>query len=197
MAQIETHKVDDVPDLYRRAMDSFAAGVARITDGQWDLPTPCADWSVRDLVGHVTGENLWATPLMAGETVEQVGDRFEGDLLGDDPRAAFDASAAEALEAVGSQGAMDRTVHLSFGDCPGREYAMQLLADLVIHGWDLARATDIDERIDPDLVTSVSAWFATMAEVYRETGAIGPPPPVPEDADDQTRLLAEFGRIAY
>ncbi len=196
MAQIEANTADDVPTLHRRAMRGFSARVAEVGDDQWVLPTPCADWSVRDLVGHVTGENLWVGPLMAGQTVEQVGDRFDGDVLGDDPRAAYDDSAAGALGAVAGPGAMERTVHLSFGDAPGREYTMQLVADLVIHGWDLARAIGADERIEPDLVAAVSIWFAAVADAYREAGAIGPPPAVPEGADDQTRLLAEFGRSA-
>ncbi len=196
MAQIEANAADDVPTLHRRAMRGFSDRVAQVGDDQWGLPTPCADWSVRDLVGHVTGENLWVGPLMAGQTVEQVGDRFDGDVLGDDPRAAYDGSAVGALDAVAGPGAMERTVHLSFGDAPGREYTMQLVADLVIHGWDLARAIGADERIEPDLVAAVSIWFAAVADAYRQAGAIGPAPAVPEGADDQTRLLAEFGRSA-
>jgi uncharacterized protein (TIGR03086 family) len=87
-------------------------------------------------------------------------------------------------------------VHLSFGDFPGREYAMQLFADMLIHGWDLARAIDADDRLDPELVTALAAWFSGVADVYRQGGAVGPRPNVPEDADAQTKLLADFGRVA-
>ena len=71
---------------------------------------------------------------------------------------------------------MDRTVHLSFGDFPGREYAMQLFADMLIHGWDLARAIGADEQLDPELVAALAAWFADMADAYRAAGAVGPRP---------------------
>ena len=54
---------------------------------------------------------------------------------------------------------MSRTVHLSFGDVTGEEYARQLVADLLIHGWDLARAIGADETLDADLVDEVAAWF--------------------------------------
>lgn len=89
---------------------------------------------------------------------------------------------------------MDRIVHLSFGDFQGRVYAMQLFADLLIHGWDLSVATGQGTRLDADLVAACAAWFTDWAEGYREFGAVADPPSVAPDADAQERLLAEFGR---
>ncbi len=149
---------------------------------------------MRELVNHVVGENVWTPPLFAGTTVAEVGDRFDGDLLGDDPVAAWDASAGEALAAVGAPGAMERTVHLSFGDLPGNEYASQLFADYLVHGWDLATAVGGNTRLDPDLVIACTEWFASVEEAYRSAGAIGARPGLPPDADPQTVLLAMFGR---
>jgi uncharacterized protein (TIGR03086 family) len=186
----------DVRKLYHRAMDAYGDHVHAVPDGQWGAPTPCSEWDVRALVNHVVGENRWAVPLFAGGTIQEVGDRFDGDLLGNDPAAAWDDSAAAAIVAVDEPAAMDRIVHLSFGDFPGREYAMQLLADLVVHGWDLARATGADERIDPELVDVCRAWFAGVADAYRSAGAVAARPPVPPGADAQTQLLADFGRSA-
>jgi uncharacterized protein (TIGR03086 family) len=91
---------------------------------------------------------------------------------------------------------MERTVHLSFGDFPGSEYAMQLFADLLIHGWDLATATAQDARLDPGLVDACAAWFDGVAQGYRAGGAVAPTPVIPPGADAQARLLAEFGRVA-
>jgi uncharacterized protein (TIGR03086 family) len=91
---------------------------------------------------------------------------------------------------------MDRIVHLSFGDFPGREYALQLFADHLIHAWDLARAIGVDERLDAALVVSCATWFETMEDGYRSAGAIAARPPVPGNADAQTVLLARFGRHA-
>jgi len=183
-------------DLYRRASDTFGANVHRVRPDQWDLPTPCTEWDVRTLVNHVVGENRWAVPLFGGGSIAEVGDRFDGDLLGADPMAAWDESAAEALAVIDEMGATERTVHLSFGDFPGREYAMQLFADLLVHGWDLARATGQDGTLDPELVAACAGWFADLAPTYREAGAVAARPPVPGDADAQTLLLAEFGRTA-
>jgi uncharacterized protein (TIGR03086 family) len=89
---------------------------------------------------------------------------------------------------------MERTVHLSFGDFPGSEYAMQLLTDLVVHGWDLAKGAGQDDRIDPDLLDACAAWWAGQEEMYRGAGVVGPRPDVAQDADPQTLLLATFGR---
>ena len=186
----------DVPELYWRAMESFGARVAAIRDDQWDASTPCSEWNVRVLVNHLVNENRWVPPLFAGSTIAEVGDRFDGDLLGDDPKAAWESSAKEAVAAVSGEGAMERTVHLSFGDAPASEYVLQMFADLLVHGWDLARAIDADERLDPELVDACASWFQAREELYRSDGAVGPRPEVADRADAQTRLLAAFGRTA-
>jgi uncharacterized protein (TIGR03086 family) len=186
----------DIVGLFRRAADSFGDFVRGVRDDQWSGSTPCTQWDVRALVNHLVYEMRWAVPLFQGSTIADVGDRFEGDLLGDDPVGAWDDAGAAAVSVVAEPGAMRRTVHLSFGDVPGEEYAWQLFADLTVHGWDLARATGQDETIDPALLGPLAEWFADQAEGYRSSGATGPRPPVADDADDQTRLLADFGRSA-
>lgn len=184
----------NVADLHRRACERFDRYVGAVGPDQWTSPTPCAGWDVRTLVNHVVVEELWTPLLMAGRTVAEVGDRFDGDQLGADPVGAHDAAAGAAIEAVSEEGALQRTVHLSFGDVPGEEYAWQLCADHLVHAWDLARAIGADDRLDPDVVAAVAAWFADREELYRAAGLTGPRPDVPDDADPQTALLAAFGR---
>lgn len=183
-----------VPELYRRAQNAFGDRVHGVRADQWSAGTPCAEWDVRTLVNHLVGEIRWAVPLFAGMTIAEVGSRFDGDLLGEDPVAAWDAAAPAAIAAVQEPAAMDRIVHLSFGDFPGSEYTSQLVADLLVHGWDLAKATGQDERLDPELVAACAQWFADKADGYREFGAVGPRVTVGPDADPQAVLLAEFGR---
>lgn len=183
-----------VVDLHRRAVAAFGDLVGAVEPDQWDLPTPCEGWTVRDLISHVTAENLWTPPLLGGRTIADVGDAFEGDVLGEDPLGAWTAAASAATSAAGDEGVAERTVHLSFGDAPAVEYLHQVFADHLIHGWDLAQALGADDRLDPGLVTACAAWFATVEDAYREGGAIGPRPAVAPDADAQDRLLARFGR---
>jgi uncharacterized protein (TIGR03086 family) len=184
----------DARDLHQRATEAFGQHVRAIRDDQWNAPTPCSEWDVRRLLNHVVAEMCWSPPLLEGRTIAEVGDRFDGDVLGADAKAAWDDSAAEAVAAVYTDGSMEHTVHLSFGDFPGREYTMQLFTDLLIHGWDLARGIGDDERLDPELVEACGNWFAPIEEAYRAGGAIGPRVDLPAEADAQARLLAMFGR---
>lgn len=195
-----TTTIDAPEELHHRASSLFGDLVHRVQASQWHLPTPCTGWDVRALVNHVTAENLWTAPLMAGRTLADVGDAYDGDVLGDDPVAEWDAAAAQARQAVDEPGALDRTVHVSFGDIPATEYVAQLFADHLIHAWDLAQAIAPaqavvpDARLDDDLVAACAAWFDGVEEMYRSGGAIAERAHVPLGADAQTVLLARFGR---
>ena len=183
----------DAIEMYRRSVEGFGQRVTAVGADDWGRSTPCSDWSVRELVRHLVYEELWAPPLLAGQTIAEVGDRFEGDILGAEPQAAWKEAAAASLAAA-SPDVCDRTVHLSFGDVPGQEYLGQLTADHVIHAWDLARATGGDERLDPELVDFVHGFMAPQADQWRAAGVFGPAVEVPPDADLQTQLLAMTGR---
>jgi uncharacterized protein (TIGR03086 family) len=183
----------DVPELYRRASAEVEARVHRVGD-RWAAPTPCAGWDVRQLVRHLVEEERWAPPLLGGATIAEVGDRFAGDLLGADPVAAVDRAAPAAVAAVESEDALTRTVHLSFGDVPGREYVMQLAADHLVHAWDLGQALGEEPALDPEAVATVRAWFGPVEPLYREMGAIGPRAAVAGEPGPQDELLAMFGR---
>ncbi|MGH9211881.1 MAG: TIGR03086 family metal-binding protein [Acidimicrobiales bacterium] len=183
----------DVAKLHERAVNEFIARVEAV-GGRWRVPTPCPKWDVRALVNHVVAEDLWTPPLMAGGTVDEAGDRLEGDVLGDDPVAAARAAAGAAVAATSEALAAGRTVHLSFGDTTAEEYAYQLAADHVIHGWDLAVATGGDAEMDPDLVEALAVWFADREELYRAAGVIGDRPEGDDPSEPQDLLLSAFGR---
>ena len=182
----------DVNTLYHRTVEAFADRVNAVKDDQWGDPTPCTEWTVRDLANHVTYENLWTAPLMEGSTIEEVGTRFDGDVLGEDPIGSALAAARAAIAAVAKSLPQGGTVHLSFGETPKEEYALQLAADNLIHGWDLAVATGGDTRMDPNLVHAIAAWFDGQEQMYRDGGAIGARRTLTGDA--QHDLLARFGR---
>jgi uncharacterized protein (TIGR03086 family) len=183
----------DEATAFRRASDDYVRQAHNVTDAQWKAATPCAEWDVRTLVNHVAGEYLWVPELMAGKTVSEVGNRLDGDLLGDDPLAVLAGAMREAHAAAGSPDALTCTVHLSFGDVPGAEYLRQMAIDSVIHAWDLARAIGADETLDPELVDFAYEGLRESAEDWRSGGAFGP---VKQPADDslQSRLIALTGR---
>ena len=181
-------------ELHRRACEQVSTRVDLIRDDQWELPTPCTEWNVHDLLGHLVSGTSWVAPLVGGLTVPEVGDRLDGDLLGDDPRGAWRRAAADAVRACEEEGALERTVHLSAGDTPAVDYVGERILDLVMHAWDLARAVGGDESLDPELVEVARKVLAEKAELWRQYGALGPAVEVAPGADAQTELLAESGR---
>ncbi len=182
----------DLETLYRRTIESWTDRILTVGPEQWGAVTPCLEWDVRALVNHVVGEDLWTEPLVRGATIQEVGDRFDGDLLGSNPRETALDSAERASRAVAEALPRSEKVHLSYGDEDLEEYVYQLAADHLIHGWDLAVATDGDAVLDHDLVAAVGAWFAEREDVYRSAGAIGARAAAADDA--QSQLLAAFGR---
>lgn len=184
----------DLPTLYRRTLDWWVSRVDAIGDGQWSDPTPCSKWTVRELVNHVVSEDRWAAPLLEGATIQEVGDRFDGDLLGDDPVRAAHAAAEEAASSGSERLPRGGRVHLSYGEEDMEEYARQLCADHLVHGWDLAAAIGADRTMDAQLVDEVAAWFVDREELYRAGGAVAAR--AHDSGDAQTDLLAAFGRSA-
>lgn len=158
------------------------------------MPTPCTEWDVRALLQHMVSGHAWVPPLVAGETIEQVGNRFEGDLLGTQPAAAWRSAAGAACEAFEHEGALERIVNLSYGDVPARVYAQERLVDVFCHGWDLARAIGADERIPEEIVVACEEALAPFEGPWRAAGALGPVLETAPDADAQTKLLARLGR---
>jgi uncharacterized protein (TIGR03086 family) len=190
---------DDLAELHRRCGQRFAALVAGVGPGQWHDGTPCSEWDVRALVQHLLYEQRWVPPLFQGLTIEQVGDRFEGNLLGGDATAwpgLLASAIKDAHAAVAQPGALDRTVHLSYGDASGREYVLQLTADLAIHAWDLARATGQDDTLDPGAVTLLLPWTEANADLLAASGMFGTRIDTGPGAPDDVRLLGLLGRRA-
>ncbi|TKJ19115.1 TIGR03086 family metal-binding protein [Blastococcus sp. CCUG 61487] len=183
-------------ELFQRGQATFTDRVDAVKPGQWaDEALP--GWTVADLVAHLITEHLWAPPLLAGEPF--VEGRFPddtNDLLGDDPLTGWESAADGSLSAFAEDGALIRTVHLQRGPTPAGQYILEMVADLTVHAWDLARATGGDRELDGELVTA----SLVLAEQLPEDGVPGffaPPLDVSASARPQTRLLARFGRKDY
>lgn len=182
----------DVREIYTRCSAAFGERVHSV-DGRWDVPTVNPGWDVRALVNHLVNEERWTPLLLGGATIADVGDRFDGDLLGPDPLVTYDEAAAAALAAVLAEGAVQGVAHLSFGDRTSREYLLQLSADHLVHAWDLARALGTVETLDADVVDELLRWFVVETEaLYHRLDVIGPQ--VETGAGAQAELLGRFGR---
>jgi uncharacterized protein (TIGR03086 family) len=188
--------VADLPDVHARALDATRGLVAGVGDGQWGDPTPCEDWDVRTLVNHIVSGNWWAAELASGATIADVGDRLDGDVLGTDPLAEYDDSAAAAAAVFRRPGAMEAPAAVSYGPVPGEVYCGHRLVDVLIHGWDLAVGTGQDRTLAPELVEVCLAVVEPQAAQLAASGAFHTDVVAPPGADHQTVLLAMLGRRA-
>lgn len=179
---------------HAKAMQEFDRRVRSIGADQWRSPTPCAEWTVHDLVNHLVNEQLWVPELLAGSTMDQVGDRFDGDQLGADPKARWNATATAARAAWVEPGATERRVHLSFGESDASEYGWQMTLDLGVHAWDLAAAIGVDDTIDPALADTLYETWGERIREFAGLGIFGTPLGTAAGTDPQTALLAVAGR---
>ena len=186
--------MEDIARLHQRALDGTGSVVAAIARDQWNAATPCEGWDVRMLLNHLVAGNLWAAELGAGATIEEVGDRLDGDLLKDDPVEAYEASATLAAATFEAPGALDAPCAVSYGPVPGFIYCGHRFVDVLIHGWDLAVATSQDTTLDPELVAAAYELLQDQVDMVRASGMFGNDLSVPADAGAQTRLLAFIGR---
>ncbi len=145
----------DLPEVHARSLDHARHSMVGIGDDQWELVSDCDDWTVRELVNHVVTGNYWAAELGSGLTIEQVGDRLDGDVLGTDPVRAYDDSSLVAAAVFRAPGAMERPCAVSYGPVPGEVYCGHRFLDVLVHGWDVATSTGQDTTLDVDLVEGV------------------------------------------
>ncbi|OEV04949.1 TIGR03086 family metal-binding protein [Streptomyces oceani] len=176
------------------AFGEFDRLVHEVRDDQWHAATPCADWSVRELVNHLVSEHLWAPHLLGGATLEDVGDRFDGDVLDGDPVLAWERAATASYPAFHREGALRGPVHVTGGEVPAPVYGWQMTADLAVHAWDLARGIEAEVIIPDELARTLHEQAEPEIPADGLPGLFGPPVEVPSSASPQDRLLALLGR---
>lgn len=171
--------------------------LANVTPDQYGDPTPCASWTVRDLLNHIVeGANWFALCVNAGAAPDP--DPTHGfDYAAGDPLASFDEGAAASLAAFGADGAEERLIALPFGELPGAVFMGIATNDMVTHGWDLARATGQPYEVDGELAQDLLAHMRSFADAMRGPdgeGAFGPEVAAPDGAAPLDRLVAYLGR---
>ena len=180
-----------IADRYDRLADDFAATVDAVPADRWASPSPCEDWTARDVVAHVVDTH----GMFEGMVGRDLGDVPP---VADDPAAAF-AAAREVVSghlrdpaAAGATYESPMLGTTTFADMIDRFISF----DLVVHRWDLGTAAGMDVTLPADEVVRAREDLAGMGDALRGPGAFGPEVDAPEDADEQTRLLAFLGRRA-
>jgi uncharacterized protein (TIGR03086 family) len=187
--------MSEISDRYRRCADAFERKVANVTPDRWSDQSPCEDWTARDVVGHIV--------IMHGAMLGPLDRQLSpAPSLDDDPLGAYRSARAD-IEAVLDEPALAATdCDTPVGRIPVEQHIDRVLTtDLVLHGWDLARATGQDDTIDPDEVERIWPTAQGIPDEMRTPGAFrpglvvfGPVVKVPDDATLQHRLLGLFGR---
>jgi uncharacterized protein (TIGR03086 family) len=173
--------------LYHAASNRAVAVVEAVRLDQLGWPTPCSEWTVQQLIDHLVGGTEYLLVATSGRPPVAV----EGATSGD-----FRRGVQQVLAAVAQPGAMECICLSPLGfEWPVASAVAGTFMDVLIHTWDLARATHQDERLDPVLVEACTAMFVPeMPKRGREAGIIGQEVPVGHDAPAQDRLLAVMGR---
>jgi uncharacterized protein (TIGR03086 family) len=184
-------------DALALARAQFAQRVRLVKADDWQRPTPCEGWTVRDLVLHVVGGDRMSAALVRGATRDEATAVRSTVDLGDDAVAAFDAEADDVAAAFAEPGAFDRRCpHPSGIDIPGAQLFGFRVGEYVLHGWDLARAIGADEKLDSAVVQEVWGVLSPMTAMIAGSGVYGSGPSgqLGDDASLQDRLLDLTGR---
>ena len=174
-----------------RAFDAVAGLISNIRAGQWSAPTPCTDWTVRQVVNHLIGMNRVFAALLADEPPPP---RLSADHVEDDPVGAYRDSAAALQAAFGRPGVLECTYRGPLGTATGAERLQIRLYDLIAHGWDLAQATEQPVDLPDDLAEQSLAFARTQLTEQARPGRFGPVQIVAEQAPAIERLVAFLGR---
>lgn len=182
----------DVRDLHHRAATSNAELIANVAPDQFDQATPCGDWDVRALVGHmIAGNHLYEHVARTGSTE---GFDFTADFIGTDAGASFDASLAVADEAFAPDEVLTSDFTMPWATMPGEAAIGMHVVDLTTHAWDLAAATGQSVVIDDALVEYGLANSQIPDEFRGEGMPFGARIEVDAQASGFERMLAALGR---
>ncbi|RZQ63376.1 TIGR03086 family metal-binding protein [Amycolatopsis suaedae] len=173
-------------------LDATSGLVATID--RWDAPTPCPEWNVRELVGHMVLGNRLFTGILHGEAGGTLDPKGQ-DVLGADPAGTYRQAADELLVAFRLPGVLERIVQVPVGPVPGIAAVHLRAVEELTHGWDLAQATGRQLDVPGDVVErEIEFTRGKLADVPPDRSPFAPPQPVPDDASPLDRLAALLGR---
>jgi uncharacterized protein (TIGR03086 family) len=180
--------------MYERALARTSAVVAGTRREQLSNTTPCTDWDVRALLNHIISGCIAFAAGGAGRRVEM---SDSTDHVGEDHVGSYERAAQDALGPFRATGALEREFSLPWGNTPGSTALGLALADAVVHGWDLARATGQDITIDDDIAEAVYATTSRMMAPkgpYPRGASFKDPVEIGDEAPPADKLLAYLGR---
>jgi uncharacterized protein (TIGR03086 family) len=178
---------------YRRALDAFGTVIEAVRPDQWQNPTPCPDWTARDVAGHVIGGQQMLRAFATGAEPPNPWVNPSG-FAGDDPADAWQRARETCLAQLTSDNLERTFTYASRQDTVG-QFVTTICFDLLGHTWDLAQASDQHVILPADLVEEMLAWGRAGDAFLRRPGFLGPAVPEPDGADLQSQFIAFLGRV--
>ena len=174
--------VSEIAERYRKIAGQFTQRVMSVPEGAWDNPAPCDGWVARDVVRHLVE---WVPGFFAGNAGL---DLPKGPSVEEDPAGAW-ASVSDGIQRWLDDPEIAAREFEMRGERHTIEQAVDMFCtgDVLVHTWDLARATGLDEALDADEVHRMFVGMEPFDEVLRQSGHYGAPVEVPDDADEQTK----------
>lgn len=185
----------DPKELFRKAISQAEHCMRHVQEHHLSNSTPCSEWDLRQLIGHLIYELMWLPEIVDGKTIAEVGDRFDGDLLGHDIQASWDRASHAALAAVETAD-LKQSAHLSYGDVTMYEYIDEMARDVLIHGWDVGQSIKCNLIFEQDVLQTVYDYVEPRKDKLANSGYFGKPVKVSASASLQTKVLAMLGRKA-
>jgi uncharacterized protein (TIGR03086 family) len=192
----------DLRDPHRRAIRTVGTIVAGVKPDQLDLPTPCAEWTLGQLLAHVIGQNHGFAAAADGETADL--SIWRDRPVEDDPGRAYDESADRIIDAFAADGLLAREFWLpeirTGGTFPAEQAVSFQLVDTVAHGWDVARSIGARVEFDAEVLAAGLAVAENVPDGAnrREPGAAFQPGVSAEGHDGEVstldRIVALLGR---
>lgn len=182
-------------DQLALALDLTGQLVDAVRTDQWDDPTPCDEWMVRDLVRHMVVGNQVFAAVLSGTPLAEAGTTALAAPPPADLAGAFRESAEQLLAAFGQPGALEQVVTIPVGTMPGSGAARIRMVEMLVHGWDLAEATGQATAFPEDLAGQALAFTRPQLEALPPGHSpFSPAQPVADDAPAILQLVACLGR---
>jgi uncharacterized protein (TIGR03086 family) len=182
-----------VGGLATEAIGLLIEAVEEIPSESWDLPSNLEGWSIRDLVGHVTGSAAKIVTLVEGGEVWQMPSQPD-DWKCDNPAARLHELAIRLRDALRSAD-LDAMRPSPQGEVPLRRALSYPVSDLALHSWDVYRSLGRPVELPEDLLAFCRALVDSVPQdMLRRPGGFGLAQPAPEDATPTDRFMAYLGR---
>ncbi|MDJ1136811.1 TIGR03086 family metal-binding protein [Streptomyces iconiensis] len=190
-----TELAHDPRPIFARSLDQAGKQVAAVRPDELSNRTPCAEYDVRALLGHMVSVLHKLARVGTGGDASDLPDVIDG-IADDGWAGAFARARSEAEQVWADDGQLDRMIELPWATLSGRDVLDAYSHEFTAHSWDLAHATERLAELDPDLATRALEAFSKFAppDDRSEQGPFSPAVPVPDDADIHTRLAAYLGR---